>query len=81
MSATPLNVILDRLVETPLIYPVTYRNVRRAVLHRFPCLVWYRVQDSLVTVLAWTHGKVDPSKVHMRLRSRDSHRWSRLLAI
>jgi plasmid stabilization system protein ParE len=59
---------LGRLAETPLIYTVLYRNVRRAVLHRFPYLVWYRVQNSSVTVLACTHGKVDPSKVPARLR-------------
>lgn len=60
--------ILSRLAETPLIYPVIYRNVRRAVLHRFPYLVWYRVQSSLVTVLACTHGKANPDKVPARLR-------------
>ncbi|MGH8453131.1 MAG: type II toxin-antitoxin system RelE/ParE family toxin [Nevskiales bacterium] len=59
---------LGRLTETPLIYPALYRNVRRAVSHRFPYLVWYRVQNSRVTVLACTHGKADPGKVLARLR-------------
>ena len=58
----------NRLVDTPYIYPVVYRDVRRAVLHRFPYLVWYRVQDSRVTVLACTHGKTDPRKIPSRLR-------------
>jgi len=63
-----LNVVLTRLADTPLIYPVVYRNIRRAVLHRFPFLVWYHVDDSVVTVLACTHGKLDPGKVRRRLR-------------
>jgi hypothetical protein len=33
------SVTLTRLSETPLIYPIVYRDIRRAVLHRFPFLV------------------------------------------
>lgn len=60
--------VLGRLAESPLSYPVLYRDVRRAVLHRFPYLVWYRVQHSYLTVLACTHGRVDPGRVAARLR-------------
>ena len=63
-----LSRVLDRLAETPLIYPVMYRNIRRAVLHRFPFLIWYSVESSVVTVLACTHGKVNPRKIKRRLR-------------
>ena len=59
---------LIRIAETPLVYPTIYRNVRRVVLHRFPYLVWYQVQNSLVTILACTHGKADPDKVTARLQ-------------
>ncbi|MGK2942843.1 MAG: type II toxin-antitoxin system RelE/ParE family toxin [Immundisolibacter sp.] len=58
---------LDRLAETPLIYPALYCEVRRVVLRRFPYLVWYRVQNSSVTVLACTHGRVDPFTLSIRL--------------
>ena len=63
-----LNTVLDRLAETPLIYPQVYRGIRRAVLHRFPFLVWYRVEGLIVTVLACTHGKANPNKIKRRLR-------------
>lgn len=63
-----LDRVFARLTETPLIYPAVYRNIRRAVLHRFPFLVWYHVEGSVVTVLACTHGKAAPSKVRRRLR-------------
>ena len=58
----------DRLAITPFIYPVLHRNVRRAVLHRFPYLVWYLVQDSLVIVIACTHSKINPNKLTIRLK-------------
>ncbi|MGH8530974.1 MAG: type II toxin-antitoxin system RelE/ParE family toxin [Nevskiales bacterium] len=59
---------IGRLTETPLLYPAVYRGVRRAVLHRFPFLVWYQVHDSSITVLACTHGKLNPRKLAARLR-------------
>jgi len=54
---------INLLAETPLIYPELYRKVRRAVLHRFPYLVWYRVEGSTVTVLACTHGRINPARL------------------
>jgi len=44
------------LRETPLIYPILYRDVRRALIHRFPYLLWYRIVGENVTVLACTHA-------------------------
>jgi len=54
--------VFDRLAETPHIYQVVYRDVRRAIVHHFPYLIWYRVVGEVVTVLACSHGRRDPSK-------------------
>ena len=59
---------LDRLADTPFLYPQRYREIRRAVLRRFPFLVWYRVEGAKITVLACTHGKANPSELPSRLR-------------
>lgn len=65
---TEFTATLDRLADNPLMYPARYRRVRRAILHRFPFLVWYRIQRFDVVVLACTHGKADPGKLPSRLR-------------
>ena len=59
--------IIDRLTETPFIYQTAYRDVRRAIVRRFPYLIWYRVLGEVVTVLACTHGRQDPGKAVDRL--------------
>jgi plasmid stabilization system protein ParE len=59
--------IFARLTETPLIYSAVYQDVRRAVVRRFPYLIWYRVPGKEVTVLACTHGRQDPDKAISRL--------------
>lgn len=54
---------LDRLKETlarignmPELYGVVWRNVRAARLRRFTYVVYYRVHDDRVEVLAVMHG-------------------------
>lgn len=56
------------LGQTPLMHPVLHRDVRRAILRRFPYLLWYRVVNNDVTVLACTHVRKNPEKVTRRLR-------------
>lgn len=56
------------LADTPLIYPEMYRNVRRTVVHRFPYLIWYREDDSIITILACTHGRASPARAGRRVR-------------
>ena len=53
--------VIARLADTPFIYAVAHRDIRRAAVHRFPYLVWYRVVGIVVTVLACTYGRQDPS--------------------
>jgi plasmid stabilization system protein ParE len=60
--------IFTVLTETPLIYPVLYRDVRRVLVRRFPYLVWFRVVAEEVTVLACTHARQNPETVISRLR-------------
>ena len=62
-----LSTVFARLTESPLIYPVVYRNIRRVVLHRFPFLIWYQIEGENVIVLACTHGKADPDTLRPRL--------------
>lgn len=63
-----LDVFFERLSETPLLYPIVYRNIRRAVLHQFPFLIWFRVDGSQVIVLACTHSRSNPRRIRQRLR-------------
>ena len=60
--------VINRLAESPLIYQTVHRDVRRAVVHRFPYLIWYRVLGEVVTVLACTHGRQDPGKAIARFQ-------------
>jgi toxin ParE1/3/4 len=61
--------VIDRLSQTPLIYQAVYRDIRRAIVHRFPYLLWYRVLGEVVTVVACTYGGRDPRRIETRLQT------------
>ena len=60
--------VISRLAETPLIYAAVHREVRRAVLRRFPYLLWYRVTGNTVRILACTQGSQNPATVLARFQ-------------
>ena len=47
------------LAETPLAHPVVHRDVRRALLHRFPYGIFYRFDGEMVRVIAVMHARRD----------------------
>lgn len=44
-----------------------HRDIRRAIVRRFPYLIWYRVIGETVIVLAFTYAGRDPKYVKTRL--------------
>lgn len=60
--------VIDRLAVAPLIYQIGYQDVRRAMVHRFPYLIWFRVLGEVVVVLACTHTRQDSRTITSRFR-------------
>lgn len=52
---------LNRIVENPLQYQTIYRDVRRAIPHKFPYGVFYRIEQNDIVVLAIVHLHRDPT--------------------
>ena len=50
----------------PEAYPVVYRRYRRALLRRFPYIVYFSVSDTTIEVVACTHGRQHPTWWHRR---------------
>jgi len=59
---------IARIADNPLAYPERYRGARRAVLRRFPYVLWYRAFENFVVVLACVHGRRDPRVIRARFR-------------
>jgi plasmid stabilization system protein ParE len=58
--------LLDRICLMPESYVFVHRDVRRAVVKRFPYAVYYRVVSSRVIVIAIFHGRRNPETLQGR---------------
>jgi len=57
---------LQKIGEQPDLYPVVHRSTRRALIHKFPFGIYYRVQQSAVVVVAVMHGSRHPGRWRRR---------------
>ncbi len=60
---------LETIRNFPEAFPIIYRDVRRAVVSRFPYVVFYVVRPARVAALAIVHQSRDPA-IWPRRRSR-----------
>jgi len=59
--------VLSTIAESPLLYPDVHRGTRRAIMHRFPFGVYYRVEKTRLVVVAVMHGSRNPKRWKIRL--------------
>ena len=52
--------VLEQISASPELYAQIFQDVRRAVVRRFPYLVFYKVEPQQVVVLAVFHTRRDP---------------------
>lgn len=51
---------LSRIARTPLIFATIYKDIRRALIHRFPFGVFYIEGKQNIIVLAVLHARRNP---------------------
>jgi plasmid stabilization system protein ParE len=57
-----VDAVIERMSASPRQFPVIYKNVRRALLRRFPYAVMFVIEpDDTLTVIACFHGSRDPA--------------------
>lgn len=57
----------DRILPNPFLYQEVETDIRRAVTHTFPYLVFYALDEQTVQILAVIHGTQDPAYIKERL--------------
>jgi plasmid stabilization system protein ParE len=57
-----VDAVVQRMSATPRQFPVIHKNVRRALLRRFPYSLMFVIEaDEKLTVIACFHGSRDPA--------------------
>jgi toxin ParE1/3/4 len=62
-----LDVLLQRIQDNPEMYGVIYRNVRAVKIHHFPYVVYYRLKQDRIEIVAIEHGHRNPNRWKARL--------------
>src|SRR3972149_1530585 len=57
---------ISSIQRNPEIYPVVYKNVRRALIRRFPYGIFYLIKPEQVVVIAIFHAYRDPKHWQFR---------------
>jgi toxin ParE1/3/4 len=57
---------LDAISENPYQFPRVHRDVRRALLKRFPFGIFFRIRPDRIKVLAIVHLSRDPARWQRR---------------
>ncbi|MEA3415567.1 MAG: type II toxin-antitoxin system RelE/ParE family toxin [Thermodesulfobacteriota bacterium] len=64
---TEVEYAIERIVENPVLYRVIDEDVRRCLIKRFPCAIFYSIEDHYVLILAVMHCSREPSYWKHRL--------------
>ncbi len=60
--------VVERIAANPDQFPIIYKNIRRALLRRFPyALMFITETDNSLTVIACFHGSRDPMRWQQRM--------------
>jgi len=57
---------ISRIQRNPEIFPLALRNVRKALVKRFPYVIYYEVGDDEIMILAVFHVKRNPRQCQKR---------------
>ena len=56
-----IDALAQRMSENPRQFPIVFKNVRRALLRRYPYSLFFAVEGDDLTVIACFHASRDPA--------------------
>lgn len=62
-----LDATIQSICRTPELYGKAYKDYRRALIRRFPYMVWYESSSNRVTIYSVFHSSRNPAKWRKRL--------------
>ena len=61
-----IDALIERMSDNPRQFPTVFKNIRRALLRRFPYSRFFVVEDDALIVIACFHASRDPSQWQKR---------------
>jgi len=54
---------IQNIADNPMRFPVIYNDVRRAILMKFPYILYFKIENESAIVIACFHSSRNPSKL------------------
>jgi len=58
---------VSRIVNNPHLFPIVYRDLRRALVRRFPYAIIYQIGAVEIQIVAVSHSSRDPDSWKVRI--------------
>jgi len=55
-----IDICFDAIKQNPTSFPIVHKDVRKYVVKKFPFLIYYRIANSVVQVIAIFHSSRNP---------------------
>jgi toxin ParE1/3/4 len=55
-----INVSFKDIKQNPFTFPIAYKNVRKCVMKKFPFVIYYQIDISIIKVIAIFHTSRNP---------------------
>lgn len=62
-----INHCFEIIKQNPNTFPIAYKNVRKYVIKKFPFVVYYRIVDEVIQVIAIFHTSRNPETWNERI--------------
>ncbi len=55
-----INLSLERIRKNPQSFPIAHKEIRKLVLKKFPFVIYYRIFDTVIQIIAIFHTSRNP---------------------
>jgi plasmid stabilization system protein ParE len=62
-----IDATIQRMSANPLQFPVVFKNARRALVRRFPYMLFFTIDGDALLVIACFHASRDPNRWQQRV--------------
>ena len=62
-----VDALVERMSANPRQFPIVFKNLRRALLRRFPYSLFFAVEGQTLVAIACFHASRDPSQWQKRI--------------
>ena len=55
-----INICLDNVKQNPLSFPIAHKDIRKCTVKKFPFVIYYQIEGSIVKLIAIFHTSRNP---------------------